>query len=106
MKTYIDHGSTIVFGKQLIPKDPSNKQYAEFLHELEKNESELILQHQVVTWENIKKIRDGLLTDSDWTDLPNTPLKNKQAWIDYRQELRDLPQAFRTAEEVVWPKKP
>lgn len=34
--------------------------------------------------------RDGLLSASDWTQLPNAPC-DQQAWAAYRQELRDLP---------------
>lgn len=106
MKTYIDHDNFVVFGEQWIPKDPSNKHYAQFLEEKQNNEAELVPYKQTATWESIKATRDLLLKESDWTDLPNTPLKNKQAWIDYRQELRDIPQAFQTADQVVWPKKP
>ena len=58
------------------------------------------------TWEQIKSKRDNLLKESDWIDLPNSPSKNKQAWLDYRQALRDVPQKFKKAEDVVWPKAP
>jgi hypothetical protein len=37
--------------------------------------------------------RNHLLTTSDWTQLPDSPLteEQKQAWREYRQLLRDLP---------------
>ncbi len=37
--------------------------------------------------------RHNLLVDSDWTQLPDSPLTDtdKQAWAIYRQQLRDLP---------------
>jgi hypothetical protein len=35
--------------------------------------------------------RDGLLLASDWTQLPDVDIDNRQAWTDYRQQLRDLP---------------
>jgi hypothetical protein len=107
MKTYIDHGNAITFGEQRIPKDSSNKHYALFLEELEKNEAELVHPNSnAFTWENIRAMRNNLLKDSDWTDLPNTPLRNKQAWVDYRQELRDITETFDAPQDVVWPKKP
>ena len=36
--------------------------------------------------------RDQLLTDSDWTQMNDSPLTNelKTAWATYRQELRDV----------------
>lgn len=58
------------------------------------------------TWEQIRTQRDVLLAASDWTDLPNSPVKNKGAWLAYRRALRDLPITFSTPEEVVWPEKP
>ena len=59
-----------------------------------------------LTWDQIRSQRDGFLAASDWTDLPNSPVKNKGAWLAYRQALRDLPITFSTPEEVVWPEKP
>lgn len=59
-----------------------------------------------ITWKDIKAIRDVLLKDSDWADLPNSPVKNKPAWLRYRQTLRDIPQMFNTPQEVTWPQKP
>jgi len=59
-----------------------------------------------ITWEEIRSIRKVLLTETDWIDLPNTPVKNKQAWLNYRTTLRNIPQSYHTPSEVVWPKKP
>lgn len=107
MKTYIDHNDAIVFENTWISKDPANRHYAQFLQELEKGEAELVpYVPPAPTWEQIRSQRDSLLTASDWTDLPNSPVKNKGAWLAYRQSLRDFPQIFKTPEEVVWPEKP
>lgn len=40
----------------------------------------------------IKLIRNKLLSETDWTQLPDVALSDseKQAWALYRQELRDL----------------
>lgn len=60
----------------------------------------------VLTWEDIKKQRNFLLKDTDWIDLPNSPIKNKQKWLEYRQMLRDIPQKFKSPNDVVWPATP
>jgi len=41
--------------------------------------------------ESLRLVRDGMLMDSDWTDLPNAPLttEEKIAWQEVRKELRD-----------------
>jgi hypothetical protein len=61
-----------------------------------------------LTWEEVRAGRDTLLTASDWTQMPDSPLNGEQknTWADYRQELRDLPQSFATPDEVVWPEAP
>lgn len=43
-------------------------------------------------WENIRAQRNILLTESDWTQLPDSPLTNQQQieWQIYRQQLRDV----------------
>jgi hypothetical protein len=53
-----------------------------------------ILQLPVIEAENNKRAtRNQLLSASDWTVLPDSPLtdEEKSAWIIYRQELRDFP---------------
>lgn len=41
--------------------------------------------------EQLRMQRDGLLSMSDWRDLPSYPGANQEAWRTYRQQLRDLP---------------
>ena len=110
MKTYIDHNCTIHFEDLNIPKDSTNTQYARFLQELEKGEAELVPYIPPVippTWEQIRSQRDTLLKDSDWSVASDaTPKPSKEAWLTYRQELRDLPQNFEDPSEVIWPEKP
>ena len=52
--------------------------------------------------------RNGRLAASDWTQLPDAPFtaEQKQAWADYRQALRDMPESFTTVDAVVWPTAP
>lgn len=56
----------------------------------------------------VKKKRDFLLYESDWTQIPNNPLTNEQqqAWAVYRQELRDIPQQAGYPFNVDWPIAP
>ncbi len=108
MKTYIDHKETVVFENDWIPKDPSNTDYAQFLQELERGEAELVpYVPPAPAWEQIRAQRNNLLTASDWSVASDaTPKPSKEAWLTYRQALRDIPQTFSTPEEVVWPNKP
>ena len=55
-----------------------------------------------------KDRRDRLLAESDWTQIPRSPLTVEQqdAWAAYRQELRDIPQQAGFPLTVVWPTTP
>ena len=50
--------------------------------------------------------RANLLSGSDWTQLPDVPIQTKQAWAEYRQALRDIPQQSNFPENIVWPQAP
>ena len=53
--------------------------------------------------------RNGLLAETDWTVLPDSPIADKTAWQTYRTELRDLTNGLTTVEQVeavTWPTKP
>jgi len=56
----------------------------------------------------IRRLRDIFLKESDWvaakaleTGKPADPV-----WVDYRQALRDLPDAYVMGQQLVWPKRP
>lgn len=53
---------------------------------------------------SLRKRRDRLLAESDWTQMPDAPV-DKAAWAAYRQALRDLPKNTDPATPI-WPKKP
>lgn len=57
---------------------------------------------------NVRNKRNQLLSESDWTQLDDTPLTNdkKLAWATYRQELRDVPAQSGFPWNVIWPTKP
>lgn len=59
----------------------------------------------------IREQRKLLLAGCDWTQAADSPLsaESKQAWADYRQALRDLPDeqgSVNSIEDVVWPTPP
>ena len=61
-------------------------------------------QTELESAEQIREIRDMLLLNSDWTQLPDSPLSDekKQLWKQYRQALRDMP----AASDTIWPERP
>jgi hypothetical protein len=58
----------------------------------------------------IRSKRANLLRNSDWTQMPDSPLNESKRieWAVYRQALRDMPdtQQVNTVEEIVWPVRP
>lgn len=72
---------------------------------------------QKVILNSIRVERNNLLKQSDWTQLPDSPLaqEEKTAWKNYRQQLRDLTQTIDISNINYWddgvinsivPKKP
>ena len=59
----------------------------------------------VITWDIIRSKRNSLLASSDYTQMSDWP-GNKTAWAVYRQQLRDLPQIYTNAANVVFPISP
>jgi len=58
---------------------------------------------------DLRITRNGLLAETDWTVLPDSPIADKTAWQTYRTELRDLTNGLTTVEQVdavTWPTKP
>ena len=60
---------------------------------------------------NIRYRRKVSLSNSDWTQMPDSPLSDakKQEWSTYRQALRDLPETYIGAtsiDDIIWPTKP
>jgi hypothetical protein len=56
----------------------------------------------------VRAQRNALLARSDWTQLADSPLSQelRDAWSQYRQRLRDVPNNASTTEEVIWPTAP
>lgn len=62
--------------------------------------------------------RNRLLAESDWTQMPDSPLTDSQKtqWATYRQSLRDMTDTYSTVPltdkgvmdetQITWPTKP
>ena len=79
------------------------------------NEHIVVNGEAVARTDNILEIlrlkRDVLLTESDWTQVNDSPLSDtkKAEWATYRQELRDLPSSHQSTtnfDDVVFPTQP
>ena len=62
-------------------------------------------------WTDVRADRLSRLVQSDWTQLPDSPLSDskKTEWAEYRTILRRLPAMNSSAinlDEIVWPDKP
>jgi len=60
---------------------------------------------------SIRLQRNYLLSQTDWTALNDVPLSpsEKQAYENYRQQLRDFPDTVNVnlpIEQIIWPTKP
>jgi hypothetical protein len=68
---------------------------------------------EIDNWKEIRSQRDLLLQESDtvshiiWPDKWNSLSDiEKNAWLEYRQALRDIPKNYVHSSNVVWPVKP
>jgi hypothetical protein len=56
-------------------------------------------------WEEIRLIRNQLLSESDWTQLGDVSQTIKDVWTTYRQQLRDVTNQ-QNPFNIEWPVKP
>jgi hypothetical protein len=56
--------------------------------------------------EQVRDMRNQLLLQSDWTQLPDVPIETKSAWEIYRQQLRDITNQSGFPYEVQFPEMP
>jgi len=68
-----------------------------------KNVNERNIYYQM---KEIRRKRDKLLTESDWTQSRDLILTNDEVWKKYRKDLRDLPQTTTDINNVEYPTKP
>lgn len=57
--------------------------------------------------QEVRSQRNSLLCDCDWMfTFYDRPIANKEAWLAYRQELRDITKQAGFPDNVVWPTRP
>jgi hypothetical protein len=58
--------------------------------------------------ERMRQWRDIFLAQSDWTQMPDSPLTDakKTEWATYRQALRDFPSSWTPADTANFPDQP
>lgn len=61
--------------------------------------------HYLTTEERLREIRNGLLIDSDWTQVDDAPV-DREAWATYRQALRDFPATWTEGPQADFPDTP
>lgn len=60
---------------------------------------------QIVFSQSVRKERNKLLAESDWTQVADAPV-DKAAWATYRQALRDITEQNGFPNAVNWPVSP
>ena len=56
-------------------------------------------------WAEVRQVRDALLAQTDWTQLPDVADNTKKLWTKYRQQLRDITQQSDPF-AIIWPDQP
>lgn len=55
--------------------------------------------------EQVRQQRDRLLAECDWRSLSDAP-GDRDAWLEYRQQLRDITQQAGFPDNINWPTPP
>ncbi len=87
-----------------VPFTPKEEKDANLL------EAEILALTPIRIAEAHRKQRNNLLTDTDWTQIPDNPLPDeaKALWVVYRDALRDITSHanWPHLDEADWPTKP
>jgi len=123
MTTYIDYGSYYETGDVVICRMGKNQPYNPFggaqitweqyvNQQVAEGKAQVLQLTQVpdrlaAYWNDVIIKRNGLLVDSDWTQLRDVSLGDNTQWVNYRKDLRDIPQTYASDPRlIVWPVKP
>ena len=70
------------------------------------NASEAEISYRIENqWEEVRVLRNQLLTECDWTQLADISSETKEAWTVYRQALRNITTQTNPF-SIEWPVKP
>mgnify|MGYP006160916067 CR=1 FL=1 len=90
----------------VVPVPPEHPDHGKTLQEIiGMTDDECAALVETRTMAQIRKHRNLLLIESDWTQGDDVPSAIKTPWAAYRQALRDIGDVT-TASDVVWPTKP
>ena len=67
--------------------------------------TEEVLERTSAMAQEIRILRNQLLTDSDWTQVADSPV-DKAIWATYRQILRDIATQSQFPSDIIWPENP
>ena len=88
---------------ELSEQEPGDPQHSWLI--LDKTEEE---QQEFLTMvmADARMRRNHLLLESDFFNFPDACVANVQDWLDYRQELRDIPEQPGFPKKIIWPELP
>jgi hypothetical protein len=72
---------------------------------IKRRKADLTRESQEEAWRALKAKRNHLLVESDKTQVPDAPFDH-EAWREYRQALRELPQNTQDPLKPNWPEPP
>jgi hypothetical protein len=61
------------------------------------------------TWDDVRAQRDGMLLESETQYNFDSPKAIIDAWKEYKQKLRDIPETYKDLEDlnqIEWPDRP
>jgi hypothetical protein len=93
------------FKYDLKPVQQEDGSWKEVWVQVESSENEQFAKTEFVK-KSVVLSRNRLLQSSDWTQLADASIPNKQEWAAYRQALRDIPEQAGFPFEVNWPTQP
>ena len=96
----IDHTQNLTRGAEKLPEGS----YAETWTATAASTEE-IAERTTNKTNSVRFIRNETLKNSDWTQLPDSPVDSVD-WAAYRQDLRDIPQQVGFPWTVTWPTEP
>lgn len=109
-QVFIPSGATLITGIML--SDPSKFYWdGSSVQEIPESPSpEHIFSYTDRAWiiseAAVKRKRDGLLKESDWTQFADVPEATRLLWQPYRQALRDITLQDFYPDKVEWPNAP
>lgn len=76
-------------------------------HPVERTDAEIEADRVPILEAQIREQRNKLLSESDWTQIPDNPLSQseRESWATYRKQLRDIPEQTGFPTNITWPER-